>query len=277
MTTYWKSHAKTHTGHVRSINEDAVLERPADGLWAVADGMGGHAAGDIASQMVVEALSQVNLTGTLADRVAAVELALMQVHTKIQDYALHHLSGQTMGSTVVVLLIKEESGVCLWAGDSRCYRYRPRQLEQLTKDHTQLAQLLEQGWSLESLGDYPSHVITRAIGASEAIEIDLTLLSIQPGDYFLLCSDGLTDGLSDEEIAYLFESEVYATLGHALKTPDGLQQSSANRIGEQLLQAALCGEARDNVSLITVSPNDGAQRQSSGGLTATHAYPDQVF
>lgn len=242
----WVGRSATHVGHVRSANEDALLERPEIGLWAVADGMGGHAAGDLASAWVVQALAELDSPPDLPARVDAVDAALSAVNRRILDYASGALQGRTMGSTVAVLLIEGAAGVCLWAGDSRLYRCRDGKMTQISADHNCAADLREQGWPEEAIAKQPKNIITRAVGVAAELFLDITAFTVAAGDRFLLCSDGLTDDISDLEINRLLVEP----------TPPDLFNTPANEpplhAAQALLQAALSGRARDNISVIVV-------------------------
>ncbi len=231
----WNSVTLSHVGHVRSVNEDAVLTRPDLGVWAVADGMGGHEAGDIASQKVVSALSVVELNASLSGLVDSVEEAIALAHNDIQTYSAQQLAGRTMGCTLVVMVAAGRVGLCLWVGDSRLYRCRAGGLEQLSMDHTQAYEL-----GLRQLpvtkAESKSNVITRAVGACDPLHVDALLFDVCEGDTFLLCTDGLTDEISDEDITKVLIQQ------------DQSLQSQADRI----LETVLAGPARDNVSMVLV-------------------------
>ncbi|MEE4172870.1 MAG: protein phosphatase 2C domain-containing protein [Xanthomonadales bacterium] len=195
--------AATHRGAVRELNEDAVLSLQAEGLWAVADGMGGHDAGDVASAGVVETLSRMQLADTFET-----SLANLQTLIQIANRALLEASDETPrhrqpGTTIAALLIQGEEGAVTWAGDSRVYRFRNGELEQLTRDHSQVQDLVDQGLVDPADAElHPmAHVITRAIGFDEPARLETRRLSIRPGDRFLLCSDGLIRVVEEQEIA----------------------------------------------------------------------------
>lgn len=237
----WNSSALTHVGKVRSVNEDAVLAKPEIGLWAVADGMGGHLVGDVASKKIIEALDSVAARADLSDYVDAVEDAVLDINQNMLEYAQIMFESGTMGSTLVVLLLKDRVGVCLWVGDSRLYRCRSQQLLQLSRDHSQVEEMIEQGLlSREAAVDYPhKNVITRAVGVESQLYVDINLFTAQLGDTFLLCSDGLYNCVSDEEIA------------------EALNLRDTNIITEQLLNKALANGAPDNVSVLVVQGGHG--------------------
>lgn len=232
----WNSVEETNVGMVRSINEDSILSLPEVQLWAVADGMGGYEAGNVASDMIVKALESISKKATLSEMVDCVEDSLLDVNRRILEYADIMLEGRTLGSTVVTLVIQEHTGVCLWAGDSRLYRYRNNQLDQISRDHSQVEELLQQGFiTPEEAETHPdSNVITRAIGAHTELHIDVDTFTVQMGDTFLLCSDGLYNMVSNEEIINI------------------IANSSIQDAVEALIQKSLDAGANDNVSVILV-------------------------
>jgi serine/threonine protein phosphatase PrpC len=218
-TTFtWRSASATSQGNVRQHNEDAVLELPGVGLWAVADGMGGHDAGDVASRMIVEALCIVPRPQLLSELLDSVEDHLRAVNQRLYDLSVER-GGVTTGSTVAALLALGAHSVSVWAGDSRVYRLRGSSLTRVTEDHT------------EGEG---SNVITRAVGGSEELYLDRELLELQDGDRYLLCSDGLYRELSDADLA---------------RDLAGQDVTSACKT---LLSHALAGSCRDNVSVVVV-------------------------
>ena len=232
----WNSFSDTNVGCVRSINEDSILDYPEIGLWVVADGMGGYEAGDVASNMIVESLSEIDNNESLSDFVDTVEDKLIHVNKQIQEYADVMCERQIMGSTVVCLVIRGRLGVCLWAGDSRLYRYRNCELEQLSQDHSQIEELIQQGFlKKEEAKNHPdANVITRAVGACEDIYISINVFSTQIGDTYLLCSDGLHNMVTDEYMS------------------NCLNEKNIKDSTEKMMELALKNNAPDNVSIITV-------------------------
>ncbi len=141
----WRSTACTDVGAVRKINEDSMLDRPERGLWLVADGMGGHSAGDKASQLVVKRADELTLGDDLADCINSVDDALVQSNTELRELAQAE-SKRTIGCTAAAVVARGSHIACLWAGDSRVYRHRPGEgLSQLTQDHAMVEQLVAQG------------------------------------------------------------------------------------------------------------------------------------
>lgn len=230
----WMSAALTDQGGRRKHNEDAVLSRPEAGLWCVADGMGGHEAGDVASQMLVSTLADLKPTAELVDCIDQVDDILESVNDRLRDYSATEFGGKTMGSTVVVMCARDDVGACLWAGDSRLYRWREGELAQISTDHSEVQKLVESGvLSQEEADNHPNaNVITRAVGGAPVLHVDVTLFSVEPGDRFLLCSDGLYNEVLPDEIAL------------------ELASGDVDQAARNLLDLALQRGARDNVSVI---------------------------
>jgi len=239
---HWSSASISHVGMVRKLNEDACLELAVRGIWAVADGMGGHAAGDFASRSVVDALATLPDPASLGEGVSAVHERLQAVNTRLAAEARRR-GEKVIGSTAVVLLAYGTHAVVVWAGDSRAYRYRQDGLKQLTRDHSQVEELVAQGLiSRQQALHYPgSNVITRAVGVMEPLELDSEMLTVHEGDIFLLCSDGLYNEVSDSEI------------GEALATGD------CQYACKVLVERALARGARDNVTVVVVRALDEGQ------------------
>ncbi len=246
----WNSAQDTNVGMVREINEDSIISLPELQLWAVADGMGGYEAGNVASNMIVKSLDEITDKASLNDFVDTVEDSLIDVNQRILEYADIMLDGRTLGSTVVTLAIKGHVGICLWAGDSRLYRFRNNKFIQLSRDHSQVEELVEQGFlSPEDAESHPdSNIITRAIGASRDVCIDINVFSVQLGDIFLLCSDGLYNMLPKEEISQVLSS---MPLEEAVDT---------------LIQKSLDNGANDNVSVILVKGEPASLPMPQTGL-----------
>jgi serine/threonine protein phosphatase PrpC len=192
----------SHVGCVRQLNEDRYLSVPEHGIFVVADGMGGHEAGEVASGAIVERLSSMERKSNALDFAVDFQDRVTAANVDIREYSAQH-NGAVMGSTLVALLVFDNFYRCLWSGDSRCYLYRSGALSQLSRDHTELQELLDRGLiSPEEAPTYPRrNVITRAIGVSEDAELETIDGGVSPGDIFLLCSDGLTTHLANDDIA----------------------------------------------------------------------------
>src|SRR5215475_10172157 len=181
----WTSAARSDVGLVREVNEDACLDQPQRGLWAVADGMGGHTVGDFASRIVIEALSAVPPPDSLESFVAEVRGRLQAVNRQLRAEAGARKAA-TIGSTVAVLLAYDRYCGCLWAGDSRIYLYRNGRLRLLTRDHSQAEELKARGVvaTEDALHRAVRHGITRAVGAVERLDLDAEVVEISDGDMF---------------------------------------------------------------------------------------------
>lgn len=198
---HYQSASHTHVGMVRQVNEDACLDAQAAGLWAVADGMGGHAAGDFVSSLIVDSLRQVTPAALLEDYLQALRASLAEVNRAVRDEAARR-GVNMMGSTLVLLVARDDQAACLWVGDSRLYRLREGQLEAISRDHSYVQELIDSGVLGEAEArEHPmGNIVTRAVGAQEQLELSEVRLAVAPGDCFLLCSDGLTRTVEDHEL-----------------------------------------------------------------------------
>ena len=230
------STALTHVGSVRKHNEDACLERPDIGLWVVADGMGGHQAGDVASRTIVESLAAIPVPSDAGSFIAEVRARLKESNQQLLEEAQRRGGDAVIGSTVVALLAHGAFFAALWAGDSRLYRLRGGVLQQLTRDHSQVQEMVDAGLlAPEAAERHPyANVITRAVGTSPALELDKVTDRLATGDIYLLCTDGLSKMVSDDEIAAI------------------LRDAPFGEVGEALIDAALARGGKDNVTAITV-------------------------
>lgn len=226
--------SRTDVGRVRNVNEDAYLARVQDALWAVADGMGGHAKGGWASTQIVAALDAVNLPVDFEAAVEAARAALEQANETICLAGI--AEGKVIGSTVTLLLVRDHRYAVLWAGDSRLYRIRGGELELLTTDHSQVEQMVARGLlTREEAENHPmAHMLSRAVGARLDLALDQRFGEVLPGDMFLLCSDGLTRIVDDREIGAL------------------LVQDAPRRAASSLVDLALERGAADNVTVVVV-------------------------
>ncbi len=193
----FRSTAATHAGTVRPSNQDGFVNRPDLGLWAVADGAGGHEAGEVASWLVVAALDAIPPELPPAELLAEVKLRLETAHKNLREEAARRGPGALIATTVVVLLAHEDYFACLWAGDSRAYLLRDGVLLQVTHDHSLVQDLVDSGAITEAAAENHPHanVVTRALGADlEEFSLDKQLGGLMPGDRLLVCSDGVTKG-----------------------------------------------------------------------------------
>lgn len=200
----WRSAALTDIGRLRHENQDAFIERPDDGLWAVADGMGGHRGGGHASRVVGEHLQAVVVGGDLDGAAHSIAAALRAANTELRQRAAE-LTDFDGGSTVVAFCARDGAGVALWAGDSRLYRLRSGELQQLTRDHSVAEQTDADSDShsetIAAPGSIRGSDITRAVGGEDSLPLEEIQFGVAPGDRFLLCSDGLYGGVTPAEIA----------------------------------------------------------------------------
>lgn len=198
---HYQSASHSHVGMVRQINEDACLDALQAGLWAVADGMGGHAAGDFVSSLIVDSLRRITPRESLAAYVHALRMGLAEVNQAVRDEAARR-GVAMMGSTLVLLVARGSQAICLWVGDSRLYRLRDGQLSVLSHDHSYVQELVDQGALCEEQArSHPmGNIVTRAVGAQECLDLAEVHLDVRPGDCFLLCSDGLNKTVEDYEL-----------------------------------------------------------------------------
>jgi serine/threonine protein phosphatase PrpC len=229
-----ESGAGSHFGCVRERNEDSFLEREGEGLWAVADGMGGEANGDWASATLVEALSAIPLPLAFDEACEAIPDAIRKANLQIYERSLE--SGRTIGSTVVVLFAQDHRFVIFWAGDSRAYLLRDGALHRVSRDHSQVQEMIDRGMLRpeEAQGHPMGHVLARAVGVERSLDLDAVQGEIQTGDVFLLCSDGLHGYVPEADIARL------------------LVRAEPLESVEQLIAATIERGAPDNVTAIAV-------------------------
>lgn len=230
------SASRTDKGNIRDINEDACLERPEVGLWVVADGMGGHDAGDLASGSIVGELSKLGPAATPGEFLDDFDDAIEAVNTRLYEMSLDEESPRLVGSTLASLIAFSGHCVVAWVGDSRVYRLRAGKLEQISRDHSQVEDMIDQGTlSREAAEDHPdANVITRAVGGQADIVVDMALAEIMDDDRFLLCSDGVFKDIAELEIAGL------------VAQGDCMQACNA------LIDEALRRECKDNVTVVVV-------------------------
>ncbi|WP_426357568.1 PP2C family protein-serine/threonine phosphatase [Pseudocolwellia sp. HL-MZ19] len=246
---FQSSHAQTHRGTVRKINEDAFLERPTQGIWVVADGMGGHAAGDVASQLVIDTiLKKIEYLSPDQINTTVLVQSLKESNAILQQMSKTQFAGKVAGSTVVILWIKDEHYHLLWVGDSRGYLLRHGVLQQVTKDHSQVNDMIDEGVILaEDAERHPlANVITRAVGVDTELNVDIKSDRLVLGDVFLLCSDGLNKEVSDKEIEKV------------------LQPGNIIDAGMALMHASLVRNARDNVTCILVKNKNDVEHLVDG-------------
>jgi serine/threonine protein phosphatase PrpC/membrane protease YdiL (CAAX protease family) len=226
--------AMTHVGKVRSQNEDSHIAREEIGLWVVADGMGGHDGGEWASARIVEEFRNLVLPAEFEAACGTVADAINTANAEIFRKASRR--GKQMGSTVVALLVQGSRFVVFWVGDSRAYLLRNKKLHRLSRDHSQIQFMIDRGLisAADAAGHPMGHVLARAVGVADDVEIDSVQDEIEPGDMFLLCSDGLHGFVAESEIARILSRGA----------PDGAS--------EELVALTLDNGAPDNVTVIAV-------------------------
>jgi serine/threonine-protein phosphatase Stp1 len=233
----FRARAVTHPGIRRGHNEDMFVARPDLGLWAVADGAGGHHAGEVASEMIATTLGSIPASLTAEEILSQVRLRISATHAALQDMAAQKGEGALVASTVVILIVRDAHFACLWAGDSRAYLLRDHMLRRVSRDHSLVQEMVDAGQIDET--DAESHpranVITRAVGdTAEMVDLDKVTGRLFDTDRFLLCSDGLSKVMDDAAIAGL------------------LGVGSAEDAADNLLAEALARRAADNVTAIVI-------------------------
>ncbi len=205
----------TDVGQKREVNEDSFLCDDELGLWVVADGMGGHAAGEVASREAVDAIhgvvkrdkAKLDLAGPIGEETLRAAVRLLEGAVQAATYLVFGMAEfdsnkAGMGTTISAMMAVGEHVITAQVGDSRIYRVRGSRAEQITEDHTLINWQIKQGLITEEEARVSRHknVITRAVGNREYVQVDTTVASAEPGDQYLLCSDGLYSYLRPEEI-----------------------------------------------------------------------------
>ncbi|HXG82042.1 MAG TPA: protein phosphatase 2C domain-containing protein [Sphingomicrobium sp.] len=224
--------SRTDVGLRRKVNEDSILVRTDRGLWAVADGMGGHEAGDVASAKVVDALLNLPIFYDIDELVDGAAKALQRVNRELIQIAGG--SERTPGSTIVALAIAGDQFRCFWAGDSRAYRVRNGEIVQLSRDHSLVQGLVDAGMLSPAEAEHHpnANVVTRAVGVTEDLQLDVIGGDVMPGDLFVLASDGLTRVVGDQELL------------------DELETGGTEAAADRLIETVLARGAPDNVSIV---------------------------
>ena len=232
---------RTHIGKVRRSNQDALIESAADGLWGVADGMGGHNGGETASAGARDGVLEL-LSGKKPEQ-SALRTAIGAVNRRLYLRQLEDESLSGMGTTLTLLWFAGDAVHIGHVGDSRAYRLRDGKLAQITDDHSVVAELVRSGvLTPEQAASHPMrNVITRAVGTEEGVEIDLLCEERRAGDVWLVCSDGLYGMVGDDAIT------------------GALTSLPIDQAADRLLAAALEAGGRDNTSLVILLDKEGAQ------------------
>lgn len=238
-------YAKTHKGNVRKLNEDAIyIPENNDGFLAVlADGMGGHSAGDVASSLIVSSVTAY-FSGLDASSVSMEQVkdALRHANTLVWKESRANANRKGMGSTATIAVFVSDKAYIGQVGDSRAYLYREGALSQITTDHSYVQMLLDKGLiSKEEASDHPQkNIITRAVGTDKEVEVDGFTVELLKDDVILLCSDGLSNAVGDDDIASILSYDLHTA-------------------AERLIQAALDNGGTDNISAVIAIYTGGAQ------------------
>ncbi|MEM6939696.1 MAG: protein phosphatase 2C domain-containing protein [Pseudomonadota bacterium] len=235
MTLSTRHSVQTHVGYKRKVNEDAVVALPEQHVWIVSDGMGGHAAGDYASQLITDMAAVIPPDLPPLERMRALRETIQNAHNMIRAEA-EARGVDVMGATVVALILADGHFATFWAGDSRLYLLRDGEIEMITTDHSVVAALVEAGhMTWDEAEHHPqSNAIVRAVGVGEDLELEKIRGEIEPGDRFLLCSDGLT------------KYATFEMLRAALST------QPIELICDHLIQMALAGGGADNITAAVI-------------------------
>jgi protein phosphatase len=236
----WSSAGLTDKGCVRPLNEDAFLCDPERGVWAVADGMGGHDAGDFASQVVIDGLKDVRPSHRAGIFVQEIKTRMERANARLLAEAAAR-SSPVIGATVVILVRVGSFGAVLWAGDSRAYLLRAGNLSQLSIDHSEVQAMIDRGLLEQKDAErHPaSAVVSRAIGGSPVLALDVLLTRVGAGDRLLLCSDGVSKALTQAQLS-------------ASLVPVRPDQAARG-----LIDACLARGAADNVTAVVVDVPSG--------------------
>ena len=245
-----EAYGRTDVGRRRKVNEDSYLVSPETSLYAVCDGMGGHNAGEVASRMAIETISAFitrsavekeitwpwGLDANLSFDANRLKTAIRLANARVFQAADNREELTGMGTTVVTALVSGDTMTVGSAGDSRCYLVRGGELKQLTRDDSWVSAALGEGiLNSDDVERHPlRNVITKAVGARDAIDLDVLEHGLQPGDVVMLCSDGLHGMIGDQEIGKILKS-----------SPDSLEETSA-----RLVDAANEAGGRDNVTVV---------------------------
>ncbi len=233
----------TDVGLRRTNNEDCVYADDSNGLFIVADGMGGHAAGEVASAMAVETICSLfpPLSSLPADAANSLKKAFLTASRSIRKVASVEDSKRGMGTTLSVLYIEGETAHLAHVGDSRIYRLRGTDLEQLSIDHSLVAEQLRLGLisAEEARSSQMRNILLQAVGLEDKVDIFLLRQPVLSDDLFLLCSDGLSDMIDDDQIYALLQ-----------------QTGSIQQAAERLVEAAKAAGGRDNISIVVVKIDD---------------------
>jgi serine/threonine protein phosphatase PrpC len=246
----------TRTGHVRHNNEDSYLMR--GDLFMIADGMGGAAAGEVASAMCAEAFAEIDLIRSRGE--GALRLAIRTANGRIHERAATDPEASGMGTTVTAALVEPDSRIAFAnVGDSRAYLLRDGTLQRLTEDHSVVAELVASGQiSAEEAERHPQrNVVTRVLGAEATVQVDTFWLDAREGDLVLLCSDGLTDMVLERDLIGILAGD-----------------RSCEQLAEELVRAALGGGGEDNVTVVLFRIGPAAEAEPAARRQVLTTDPD---
>jgi serine/threonine-protein phosphatase Stp1 len=232
------SHGVTDIGHVRKKNEDSILLLPKESTWVVADGMGGHHAGDFASQTITQNMGLFKQQPTLEDSILLMEENLIHSNAIIRKKALKFGEKITIGSTVVSIQIWGKFIFAFWAGDSRLYRHRDDRLIRLTEDHSYVEELVKMGKieGKDAESHPASNVVLKAVGIEDDFRADLSYFEMQNDDIYIVCSDGLYKDLDENKIFHVIQAN----------------RNDLPLLNQSLLSSSLDAGGSDNTSIITI-------------------------
>lgn len=251
---YLKFGVGTNVGLIRSNNEDAYLAEPGTNLWLIADGMGGHDAGEVASKIVKDSVFESVKKGI------SLKAAIHQSHADVKHAADNNIGSPNMGTTIVALLCSGMHYEVNWVGDSRAYLWDPlsHQLKQISKDHSYVQALVDSGaiTEQEMHNHAQKNIITQSLGVSDLdkVTVDSVNGTWAPGQKILLCSDGLTDLVSDPEIVHIFRK---------------YHNKSNQELVDALIQAALDKGGVDNVTIEVISAPENLNELASSSKPQT--------
>ena len=254
----------TDPGMIRTENEDSIGTRPEAGLAVLADGMGGHQAGEVASKLAVDTIIKYLTDTYAADRKESpakrISEAIRRANATIFDTAHKHEEYAGMGSTIVTVMFRNGELVVGHVGDSRLYRFRQGKLEQMTEDHSVIQELVNRGLFTheEARASVGKNLVTRALGVDADVLIDVNAVPLEPNDLYLLCSDGLNDVVNDEDIA-----RILAVSSENLYTAAFKLVTLANQRG-----------GPDNISVILIRQEPAVPKLMKNGDVPAKQTPD---
>ena len=232
------SNGVTHTGHVRTRNEDSILLLPEESLWIVADGMGGHQAGDFASHTITQNLGLFKQQASIDDSILLLEENVINSNTIIRRKSEKLGKTTTIGSTLVCVHIWRNYAFTFWAGDSRLYRFRDDNFERLTEDHSYVEELVKMGKiNARDAESHPAaNVVLKAVGIDDILRMDFDCFELHEDDIYIICSDGLYKDMDEEDIKPVIQANT----------------GDMDSLAQALLVSSLNAGGTDNTSIITL-------------------------